>query len=192
MKPLDKCIPKRYIYGYTQKNEESKVSNTNRYYSTQRPFGPGTYPRQDGMEIIVNFDCPTFCEEIGREAWGYIEYTRPIGTHLASEYELIRGGTSGRVITGTDENGKSCAFVEKGNLGDRYKVEQRGIGSAACEYTCTGQWDGGIYNRKLLRLVRQGEGGGAVKAVDVKNDFSPSTCTGDAYGTGLPCILYYK
>ena len=92
-----------------------------RYYSTQRPFGPGTYPRQDGAETIVNFDGPTFCEEIGREAWGYIEYARPIETHLAHEYELTRGGTSGKVIAGTDENGNPCAFIV---YGDEYKVKQ--------------------------------------------------------------------
>lgn len=93
-----------------------------RYYSTQRPFGPGTYPRQDGTESIVNFDGPTFCEEIGREAWGYIEYARPIETHQAHEYELTRAGTSGRVIVGTDDHGKLCAFMEA--TGDGYKVRQ--------------------------------------------------------------------
>lgn len=41
-----------------------------RYYSTQRPVGPGTYPRQGGTETVTNFDGPTYCEEIGREAWG--------------------------------------------------------------------------------------------------------------------------
>ena len=29
-----------------------------RYYSTQRPFGPGTFPRQGGTETITNFDDP--------------------------------------------------------------------------------------------------------------------------------------
>ena len=49
-----------------------------RYYSTQRPFGPGTFPRQDGTETITNFDGPTYCEEIGREAWGYIDYEQAL------------------------------------------------------------------------------------------------------------------
>ena len=45
-----------------------------RYYSIYRPVGPGTYPRKDGRETIHNFDKKTYCEEIGREAWGYIDY----------------------------------------------------------------------------------------------------------------------
>lgn len=60
-----------------------------RYYSTQRPFGPGTFPKQDGSETITNFDKPTFCEEIGREAWGYIDYKSPLSPELAQDYELM-------------------------------------------------------------------------------------------------------
>ncbi len=83
-----------------------------RYYSTQRPFGPGTFPRQDGTEIITNFDGgKIFCEEIGREAWGYIEYREPISTEAARDYELTAGGTTGNVIEGTDESGRAVAFV---------------------------------------------------------------------------------
>lgn len=48
-----------------------------RYYSTQRPVMPGSYPNRDGVEKIHNFDTKTFCEEIGREAWGYIDYREP-------------------------------------------------------------------------------------------------------------------
>lgn len=59
-----------------------------RYYSTQRPFGPGTFPKQDGTETITNFDGPTYCEEIGREAWGYIDYKQPITPEQAASYEL--------------------------------------------------------------------------------------------------------
>lgn len=63
-----------------------------RYYSTQRPVGPGTYPRQDGRETITNFDGPTYCEEIGREAWGYIDYPQPIAPEQAASYELTPEG----------------------------------------------------------------------------------------------------
>ena len=59
-----------------------------RYYSIQRPFGPGTFPRQDGTETITNFDGPTYCEEISREAWGYIDYQQPLDDEEASRYEL--------------------------------------------------------------------------------------------------------
>ena len=59
-----------------------------RYYSTQRPVGPGTFPRQDGAEVITNFDGPSYCEEIGREAWGYIDYQQTLAPEVAASYEL--------------------------------------------------------------------------------------------------------
>ncbi|MCM1182947.1 MAG: hypothetical protein NC337_06210 [Roseburia sp.] len=45
-----------------------------RYYSTQRPVMPIGFPKKAEAVEIKNFDVKTFCEEIGREAWGYIEY----------------------------------------------------------------------------------------------------------------------
>lgn len=83
-----------------------------RYYSTQRPFGPGTFPKKDGRETITNFyDGKIFCEEIGREAWGFIEYSEPLTEKEIRDYELTAGGTTGRVIEGTNESGKAVAFV---------------------------------------------------------------------------------
>ena len=40
-----------------------------RYYSTQRPVGPGTFPKLPENKVLEvhNFDAKTFCEEIGRE-----------------------------------------------------------------------------------------------------------------------------
>lgn len=63
-----------------------------RYYSTHRPFGPGTFPRQDGTETITNFYGPTYCEEIGREAWGYIDYKQPLAPGEAEKWELTPEG----------------------------------------------------------------------------------------------------
>ena len=50
-----------------------------RYYSTQRPITPGSFPRVafNAVKEIVNFERKTYCEEIGREAWGYIDYEKP-------------------------------------------------------------------------------------------------------------------
>lgn len=42
-----------------------------RYYSIMRPVMPGSYPKKAAAQEIENFDEKTFCEEIGREAWGY-------------------------------------------------------------------------------------------------------------------------
>ena len=51
-----------------------------RYYSTQRPISPGSFPQRTWNKVleIHNFDQKTYCEEIGREAWGYIDYEKPI------------------------------------------------------------------------------------------------------------------
>ena len=82
-----------------------------RYYSTQRPVGPGTFPRQGGTETVTNFDGKIYCEEIGREAWGYIEYMEAITSEQAKAYELTAGGTDGRVLVGADSSGREVVFV---------------------------------------------------------------------------------
>lgn len=48
-----------------------------RYYSIMRPVMPGSFPNRAAVEEIHNFDTKTFCEEIRREAWGYIDYKDP-------------------------------------------------------------------------------------------------------------------
>lgn len=59
-----------------------------KYYSVMRPVSIGTFPRE-GVEEIVNFDNRTYCHEINREAWGYIEYNRELSEEEVAEYELI-------------------------------------------------------------------------------------------------------
>ena len=84
-----------------------------RYYSTQRPVMPGSYPNRDGVEKIHNFDTKTFCEEIGREAWGYIDYREPRTKEQAEAYELPRGGmkTNWCVTTSVDNRGRVVANI---------------------------------------------------------------------------------
>lgn len=69
-----------------------------RYYSTQRPVGPGTCPVPDrddpkweGVTLvrIHNYDRRTVIPEIGRSAWGYIEYSGRIPVQEALDYELV-------------------------------------------------------------------------------------------------------
>ena len=45
-----------------------------RYYSTQRPIMPGSYPKPEGNGIVTvyNFDNKTYAEEVQREA--FLEY----------------------------------------------------------------------------------------------------------------------
>lgn len=84
-----------------------------RYYSTMRPVHPGGYPNRDGVEEIHNFDTKTFCEEIGREAWGYIDYREPLTKEQAEAYELTLGGmkTYWCVTTSVDDRGRVVANI---------------------------------------------------------------------------------
>lgn len=62
-----------------------------KYYSTQRPVAPFAYPKPEGntVESIHNFDRREYVPEIGRCAWGYIEYREPLAEKEADRYELI-------------------------------------------------------------------------------------------------------
>ena len=63
------------------------------YFSTERPVSIGTYPMPQGnrVDAIVNFDEAIFVAEIGRSAWGYIEYEHPLTAEQAAAYELTKG-----------------------------------------------------------------------------------------------------
>lgn len=89
-----------------------------KYYSTMRPVMPGGYPKKGAVERIQNFETKTFCEEIGREAWGFIEYREPLTKEEADAYELTQAGmkTFWCVTTSVDNKGtvRACitSFVE--------------------------------------------------------------------------------
>ena len=61
-----------------------------RYYSTQRPIGPGTIPSDPKPAEIVNFDSRQQEESIGRPAWGYVDYEEPLDDKTAADYELVK------------------------------------------------------------------------------------------------------
>jgi hypothetical protein len=64
-----------------------------RYYSTERPLTPGAYPEMSQKPLnIVNFDDKCYCEEVGREAWGYIEYENPLASTVSQHYNLVQEG----------------------------------------------------------------------------------------------------
>lgn len=62
-----------------------------KYYSTQRPVGPGTYPKPKGNFPfeIVNYPDRTYVPEIKRMAWGEIVYLSPLSEEDTDEYELV-------------------------------------------------------------------------------------------------------
>lgn len=86
-----------------------------RYYSTQRPVTPGSYPGSYAVEEIVNFDQKTFCDEIGREAWGYIDFAAPLPEGEAQKWELTQAGlrTYWCVTSSFDDRGRVVAAITR-------------------------------------------------------------------------------
>ncbi|MCB5381601.1 hypothetical protein LIQ25_03940 [Blautia glucerasea] len=85
---------------------------TYRYYSTQRPLTPGSCPRA-GVQEVVNYDEKKFCEEIGMDAWGFVEYTRELTKQEADDYELTPAGLKKFwcVTTAFHDNGKVVSAI---------------------------------------------------------------------------------
>ncbi|MBO8161344.1 MAG: hypothetical protein H0Z24_06870 [Thermosipho sp. (in: Bacteria)] len=79
---IEEIAEKLHEYGYFEfrNNIEVPKEKTSkkvyRYYLTLRPPGPGSQPR--GFIKQVSFDNKKYIDEIGKEAWGYVEYDKPI------------------------------------------------------------------------------------------------------------------
>lgn len=58
-----------------------------RYYLTQKPASIGTQP--SGAENITNFDGKQYVNEIGKEAYGYVEYSYKLSKNQMEDYELV-------------------------------------------------------------------------------------------------------
>lgn len=60
------------------------------YYSTQRPIGPGTYPKPQNNKVIEikNFDKKEKIEKEDINAYGYIKYEKPLMPAAVKTYEL--------------------------------------------------------------------------------------------------------
>lgn len=84
-----------------------------RYYSTQRPILPGGFPDREKVEQIKNFDTKIFCEEIGEEAWGFVDYIEPLKKEQADAYELTLVGmkTYWFVTTSVYDDGRVIAAI---------------------------------------------------------------------------------
>ena len=56
-----------------------------KYYSVLRPVGIGTCP--DNFSGFYNYQYRTYVDEIGREAWGWVEYAEPLD--CPEKYDLV-------------------------------------------------------------------------------------------------------
>lgn len=65
-----------------------------RYYLTQRPPMPGSFPKPQGNKVLAlkGFGTREPVAETGRSAWGYVEYERPLSKVLLADFEMIEGG----------------------------------------------------------------------------------------------------
>ena len=61
-----------------------------KYYSTQRPIAPGTYPKA-GLTGFRNYGSREYIPEINREAWGELYYGRALLEKELEDYELMKG-----------------------------------------------------------------------------------------------------
>lgn len=58
-----------------------------RYFSTERPVAPGTFPKKPGCEIS-NYPQKFYIDGMGFSAWGHIDYDEPLTDEEISQYEL--------------------------------------------------------------------------------------------------------
>lgn len=84
-----------------------------RYYSTMRPVMPGGFPKSQEVLEIRNFDSRELVKEIGREAWGYIEYAEPLTEQEAAAYGLTSAEkrTWYCVTSSFDDKGRVTAAI---------------------------------------------------------------------------------
>lgn len=92
-----------------------------RYYSTQRPVMPGSFPVAGARKIhIHNYDRRTYIPEIGREAWGYIEYDPPITEKEARAYELTPASAGDETFPNVEQYMTEHDFIPA----DKLKVRE--------------------------------------------------------------------
>ena len=124
-----------------------------RYYSIERPIAPGTFPETESNKAleIRNFEQKTYCGEIGREAWGHIDYEKPLTRYDSDYYGLVpaRTGTLHLKYLGTDswrryvyEDGDGRLWKLTDCCSPREACEQRGdVPHASCGNAFDGEPD---------------------------------------------------
>lgn len=60
-----------------------------RYYLTQRPFAPGTFPGRPSDWADISDRGRVFVPEISRKAWAWVEYESPLTQKEVDGYELV-------------------------------------------------------------------------------------------------------
>ena len=107
-----------------------------RYYSILRPVSLGTYPLTDGNMVlnIVNYDEKEYIEEIGRMAWGHIEYSQELPELVAKGYDLVRGSVLPKTVKVAGNNN---VVFEVNNECEKFVMEY----CANCDTEVFIRWD---------------------------------------------------
>lgn len=86
---VDVIERKRIVRDEPPQNEKIREKEkTYRYYVTQRPIDIGTIPRTKDSINITAFEDRQEVEEIGRSAYGFVEYREPLSDEEVRDYEL--------------------------------------------------------------------------------------------------------
>lgn len=91
-----------------------------RYWSILRPISLGTYPETNKVMTIDNYDERIYVKEIGREAWGHIDYTEPLADDMAKAYNLVREETLPKKSKVAGSNGQ-IFYID--NVIEKFVVE---------------------------------------------------------------------
>ena len=91
-----------------------------RTYAIHRPIGPFTWPSEhrDKVSAIVNFDRMEFVPEIGRNAFGYIEWAENPPAEDLARYELVAPPTEDPMW---DKIGRILARFEQREQWERFE-----------------------------------------------------------------------
>ena len=77
-----------------------------RYYSTQRPVDIGTFPKPAGNAPVEihNYDKRQPVEDGAMQAWGWLEYAKPLAEKEASDYELRPASSAAKAISAPEQS----------------------------------------------------------------------------------------
>lgn len=86
-----------------------------RYYSVLRPVSIGTFPKPENNKVlkINNFANRSYCREIDREAWGFIDYEKPLSPDDAERYDLVPERCCGTCLYFNGEIGDNKQFCDE-------------------------------------------------------------------------------
>ena len=132
-----------------------------RYYSTQRPLGPGTFPKPLSNPILnfANYIDRTFIASIGKEAWGEITYTNPLSDDDIKSYELTPERNETNEIEEDDEEHEGRFYQDVDDLAWMFDTMiAMNLSESVCEEADGLRRDIVTKLNELFRIIRDKKG----------------------------------